>query len=309
MTRLAAAIVRFWVRIYTSGLETTTRERIRQEVESDLWEQMNTKDATSNPTKVAMIILLRWMLGIPADVQRVIEETDSRGPSVWTKEFFGVVAQRRSWFNLLIVSGVSFSLLFIGFGTFIAGIFLIVIPVVLLASPIIVFWPDAPFGSISPINILQALLQFLVGMAMLLVMLHLSKLVSLSLQLGGQNKAKQNKHTGLVYQVFGVLYDHKAWISLLFIISVMLSLVFLGTGTFIAALVLAIMVGSLIANPFIYPQHTFKVVGPLIVDTPIESALAVVAGLGLALIVFHLSNLAVGTIGKAIISRLRPSAV
>ena len=108
MTRLAAAIIQFWVRLYTAGLETTTRERIRQDVESDLWEQMNSKDADRKPTRDAMLMIFRWILGIPADVQRTIEESSSGGQSMWTKKVFGVVAQRTSWLNLFILSGISF---------------------------------------------------------------------------------------------------------------------------------------------------------------------------------------------------------
>jgi hypothetical protein len=70
-------MVRLWVRLHTSGLEATVRERIRQEVEADLWEQINGKDASSKPIKEAVIIILRWILGIPADVQRMIEESSS----------------------------------------------------------------------------------------------------------------------------------------------------------------------------------------------------------------------------------------
>ena len=75
MTGLAASIVRRWVRLYTVGFETTVRERIRQEVEDDLWEQTNSRDASNKPIREAMIIILRWILGIPADVQRIMEES------------------------------------------------------------------------------------------------------------------------------------------------------------------------------------------------------------------------------------------
>jgi hypothetical protein len=127
MTVLAAKIVRFWVRLYTAGLETTMRERIRQEVEADLWEQMNNKDASSKPTREAVIIILRWILGIPADVQRIIEESSSGGFSMWTKKFLGVVAQRRLWFTLLIVSGVSLLILFTGIAALIVGFIIIAV--------------------------------------------------------------------------------------------------------------------------------------------------------------------------------------
>ena len=127
MTGLAASIVRHWVRLYTVGLETTVRERIRQEVEADLWEQTNSQDASSQPIREALIIILRWLSGIPADVRRIVEESSSRGFSMWTKKFLGVVMQRRTWLLLLIVLSFSVSMLFLGIGSFvIAGIVYIV---------------------------------------------------------------------------------------------------------------------------------------------------------------------------------------
>jgi hypothetical protein len=126
MTGLAASIVRRWVRFYTVGFETTMRERIRQEVEADLWEQTNSQDASSQPTREALIIILRWLLGIPADVQRIIEESVG-GFSMRTRKFLGVVKQRRTWLYLLIVLSFSVSMLFLGIGSFvIAGIVYIV---------------------------------------------------------------------------------------------------------------------------------------------------------------------------------------
>lgn len=127
MTSLAAKIVRLWVRLYTAGLGTTMRERIRQEVEADLWEQMNNKDAPSKPTREAVIIILRWILGMPADVQRTLEESSSRGFSTWAEKFLGVVAQKRSWLHLLIVLGVSLSLLFFGTAALVAGIIIVAV--------------------------------------------------------------------------------------------------------------------------------------------------------------------------------------
>ena len=127
MTGLAASIVRHWVRLYTVGFETTMRERIRQEVEADLWEQTNSRDASNKPAREALVIILRWILGIPADVQRVFEESGSEGFSRWTRKFMGVVKQRRSWLFLLIVLSFLVSMIFLGIGSFIiAGIVYIV---------------------------------------------------------------------------------------------------------------------------------------------------------------------------------------
>ena len=103
MTGLAASIVRLWVRLYTAGLEPSARQRIRQEVESDLWEQIHSKDVSGNSIREAVIIILRWIMGIPADVHRIIEESSSGGFAGCNKKFLSAVAKRQSWSVLLIV--------------------------------------------------------------------------------------------------------------------------------------------------------------------------------------------------------------
>jgi len=112
MTSLAASIVRLWVRLYTIGLEATVRERIRQEVEADLWEEMDSNDTSSRPMTEEVTIFLRWILGIPADLQRITEEAGSGGLSMGTRRVWGVVARRRFWLTLLVVLGVSLSFIF-----------------------------------------------------------------------------------------------------------------------------------------------------------------------------------------------------
>lgn len=127
MSSLAASIVRLWVRLYTAGLEATVRERIRQEIEADLWEQINGKDASNESVKDAVKMLLRLILGIPADVQRMIEGPRSGGSLVWTKKFLRVVRQRKLWFTLLIVAGISLSFLFFGIAPLVVGIIIIAV--------------------------------------------------------------------------------------------------------------------------------------------------------------------------------------
>jgi hypothetical protein len=107
MTSLAAAIVRLWVRLYTMGFEATVRERIRHEIEADLWEQINSRGASARPMMVT--IFLRCILGMPADVQRMFEETSSGGLSMATVKVWGVVTRRQLWFNFIVFLGVSLS--------------------------------------------------------------------------------------------------------------------------------------------------------------------------------------------------------
>jgi hypothetical protein len=95
--------------MYTAGLEATVRERMRQEIEADLWEQMNSGVTSGSHMKEAATIFLRLILGIPADVQRIIEEPSLGGLSMGTKKVLGVVVDRKLWLNFLVVSGVCLS--------------------------------------------------------------------------------------------------------------------------------------------------------------------------------------------------------
>jgi hypothetical protein len=127
MINLAASIVRYWVRLYTVGLEATVRKRIRQEIEADLWDQINDRDTSGRPSRETMTILLRWILGMPADVQRIMEEPVSGGLSMRTKKVLDVLTRRKLWLILLVVSGVSLLILFAGIVTLVAGIIIIAV--------------------------------------------------------------------------------------------------------------------------------------------------------------------------------------
>jgi len=127
MTSLAASIVRLWVILYTVGLEASVRERIRQEVEADLWEQVNGKDASNRPIREAMKMVLRLILGIPDDIQRMMEEAGSGGLSMGTKKTLGVVMRRKLWLTFLVMVGVSLSFLFLGIAVFIVGIIIVAV--------------------------------------------------------------------------------------------------------------------------------------------------------------------------------------
>ena len=127
MNSIAASIVRFWVRLYTAGFETTVRERIRQEVEADLWDQINDRDTSGRPSRETLTILLRWILGMPADVQRIMEETVSGGLSMRTKKVLSVLTRRKLWLILLVVSGVVLLILFTGIIALVAGIIIVAV--------------------------------------------------------------------------------------------------------------------------------------------------------------------------------------
>jgi hypothetical protein len=113
MTHLVVTVVRLWVRIYTIGLEISERERIRAEIEADLWEQINSEATQSRPIPDAVIIFLRFLLGIPSDIQRMAEGPGLRGLSIGTRKVLGAVVEGKLWLSFLVVLGVSLSFMFL----------------------------------------------------------------------------------------------------------------------------------------------------------------------------------------------------
>lgn len=67
----AQSFVRAWVRLYTSGVPEPARHDRRAEIESDLWEHRRNP---SWPTAVGLEILLRSLLGVPADLSWRLEQ-------------------------------------------------------------------------------------------------------------------------------------------------------------------------------------------------------------------------------------------
>lgn len=69
--RSGTALVRTWVRAYTSGLPESAKSERRAELESDLWEQVHEDPASM---AVGPHILLRALLGVPADLTWRLEQ-------------------------------------------------------------------------------------------------------------------------------------------------------------------------------------------------------------------------------------------
>ena len=94
----ASRVVRRWVALYTHGLATELRDQRRAEIESDLWAEWDEADMLGPaPLPVAVEILARLVLGIPADIgwryshlednsssQKEIVVRESRSQQAWT---------------------------------------------------------------------------------------------------------------------------------------------------------------------------------------------------------------------------------
>ena len=94
--RLAAAIVRAWTRVYTSGLPAELREARREEIESDLWEDVHDQERSSGLLAVQMIA--RMLIGMPDDVGWRSEQGDRRvSRRVSVALALGVVAVLALW--------------------------------------------------------------------------------------------------------------------------------------------------------------------------------------------------------------------
>jgi hypothetical protein len=67
-TAIAAAAVRLWTRLYTSGLPVDVRNARRAEIESDLWEFVHDPDGDDGLHR-PVHILLRLMRGVADDLR------------------------------------------------------------------------------------------------------------------------------------------------------------------------------------------------------------------------------------------------
>lgn len=61
--------VRWWVRLYTAGLEPSVRDRRRDEIDADLWDQVDGQAGNGRTAAaITMAVWLRWLSGVPDDV-------------------------------------------------------------------------------------------------------------------------------------------------------------------------------------------------------------------------------------------------
>jgi TonB family protein len=75
LLRLAAAAVRLWTRVYTSGLPPATASARRAEVESDLWESAHDSDPEIR-SHLFLQIAARLLIGIPDDLGWRVEQEE-----------------------------------------------------------------------------------------------------------------------------------------------------------------------------------------------------------------------------------------
>jgi len=69
MLPFAIALTHAWAGLYTRGLPADRRTQRREEIDCDLWEHQRLADLQREPvTATAAAILLRLLLGIPADI-------------------------------------------------------------------------------------------------------------------------------------------------------------------------------------------------------------------------------------------------
>ena len=69
MLPFAIALTHAWAGLYTRGLPADRRAQRREEIDCDLWEHQRLADLQREPvTATAAAILLRLLLGVPADI-------------------------------------------------------------------------------------------------------------------------------------------------------------------------------------------------------------------------------------------------
>jgi hypothetical protein len=83
IARGPARLVRQWVRLYTRGVRPESRDRRRDEIDADLWCQLEESALLGRPAGSTDIeILIRWLAGIPADL---IWRIEHRGGGVMAR--------------------------------------------------------------------------------------------------------------------------------------------------------------------------------------------------------------------------------
>lgn len=74
----AAKLTRAWVKSYTRGTPAELRDRRRAEIDSDLWEHSTQGGYSSGLLETSLEILVRLLLGIPADLSWRLEHVSPR---------------------------------------------------------------------------------------------------------------------------------------------------------------------------------------------------------------------------------------
>jgi hypothetical protein len=129
-----AGLVRRWVRLYTRGLPAELRDGRRNEIDADLWSQLEEAallGRTSRSTNTE--ILIRWLAGIPADLSWRVEH---RGENTVTTSTLSprVGSQGATGLGLAtVVAGLGLALLFV--------LFAISVRAVAPANPYYMSWP------------------------------------------------------------------------------------------------------------------------------------------------------------------------
>ena len=94
---MPAGLVRAWVRLYTAGLPADVRDERREEIDADLWEQAREAGMLARaPSDVRSQIVLRLLLGMPADVTWRIGQIGARQRGEATTERSGTMLAIRS---------------------------------------------------------------------------------------------------------------------------------------------------------------------------------------------------------------------
>ena len=65
---VVAAFARRWVALYTFGLPAETRDRRREEIAGDLWEQQHDEEDIDGRQRSAARLAVRVCSGMPADL-------------------------------------------------------------------------------------------------------------------------------------------------------------------------------------------------------------------------------------------------
>ena len=112
LQKIAAALARGWVRLYTSGMPSDLRDVRRAEIEADLWDhQQAARDEDAAGARIAAEILLRTLFGIPDDIgwRREVIHARRNADIEWRIQTMEVSVSQMRWIGICTIVAGTFT--------------------------------------------------------------------------------------------------------------------------------------------------------------------------------------------------------
>ncbi len=169
-------LVRKWVRLYTMGLPIEDKQTRRDEIDSDLWEQMQDAAGSGNGTGAAWNIFGRLLFGIVDDLSWRMEN-DRNAQRREYMDLANHLIRPSTYVNLIMVL-VGMVILFpIGVAAFVVAVVAAVVPPALLGSIFIYDKGMVNFGPVAIDSFPAALFVSFIGLVLVIIEIFIANVI------------------------------------------------------------------------------------------------------------------------------------